>query len=168
MRPRFCFRTRLLLLLWMIACQFPLPVVHSHETLRSTHASFRHHLRIHHSNHEIQPLGLHLHWMMPGELTADASLACNGTDAGHCPLHRNAESTPGVIGWWTASDMATSVSDDSVPDTFIVHSIAPLQLDGIVTEHYLPTRISDVRTPQSFAASFLSVPACALLCTSQR
>ncbi len=92
LRPRFCFRTRLGAFDLDGGLPVSLPVVHSHEALLAAMSVFQHHLRLHHANQEAQPSGLHLHWMMPGQLTADASLACCGTDSEQGPCHRSTES----------------------------------------------------------------------------
>ncbi len=157
------------MLIWMLACQFPLPVVHSHESLADAQYRLYQHLKLHHGIGETQPRGFHLHWMMPGELTAEASFPCGGSDDERCPFHRSSEPTPGVTGWWTALPEASwPVMERSDFDWSLLTTAMPLSTESVEDLWRIPHHSFALERPRSFAASYPVVPACALFCTSQQ
>ncbi|WP_345682181.1 hypothetical protein [Novipirellula caenicola] len=154
---------RLAVLGWMVLSQFPMPVVHSHNTLRDSSLTL--HLARHHQNSV--PLqrpsspslcdrmcqDLHWHLFLPCDFLARCSDEMNGPHSGSFS----------PMGLW-GDDGDSTVDGDSADEWSSLHSDA--------LSHWVAVCNSEVAIPpqgetlpsHSFTQTYLGVPLCTLVC----
>ncbi|WP_372722104.1 hypothetical protein [Novipirellula sp.] len=154
---------RLAVLVWLVLSQFPMPVVHSHETLRDS--SLISHLARHHQiSDPISPLDspslsdrasqdLHWHLFLPSDFLARCADEMNGP--------HSASFSP--LGLW--GDDGDSVVDlDSASVWSSLHADAMSHWVAVRNPGVVVPPASETLPSHSFTQTYLNVPLCTLVC----
>lgn len=144
-------RVRLACLVWLVVCQFPLPVVHSHESLVSLDPlALRSHLQCHHADQvdcaQCDEHELHWHWLLPSELTWHS----NGGENARLPMGN------GLMGVWSGglqSALQSSHVHDLGSDTTGAHNEASV---GTVPRDVIADELLHLTSP-SLPAQYLNI-----------